>query len=209
MDRIHIYVLSKLAVAGAGGWKRIMKKAKDERRPRFWTYRPLRRAVVESLKREPGANTGDLEQSIEREAGKATREGCVEANLRAFQTFQEQFREEFARFEEDLMDPNWRGCPVEMAGAELVGDCHLAATDRRGVHRLVYLHPSRDWRDEEIDAFLELLVYIGGERHGAKARQVWFLDLWRGKKTVLAHPRKRVLRKCEEAIELLATMPEM
>ncbi len=206
MDRIHIYVLSKLAVADVVGWRRIREKAKKERQSRFWSYRPFRYAAAKSLQYPPDQVPRSVEDTIKHEASKWGHD-CVQGNLAAFTAFQTHFRGRFAELTVNLMTPEAPPPPVILEGMELVGGPHFAAQDLRGTERYVYLHPSRDWNEKEIEAFCELLSYVVCTRYKVAASQAWFLDVPRGRTISCSRSRKRLLERCRGVIQLLGTMP--
>jgi len=97
------------------------------------------------------------------------------------------------------------GLGVEFAGVELLGGPHFGVLDANALPRFVYLHPSK-WKEDQTEAFCELLMIVLEQRFGAAANALWFLDLRNGERVDWPKSKARVRRKCEQAARLLARL---
>jgi hypothetical protein len=203
MPEIDLYRLSKLAFADVTGWRRILKELRRDHTFRFFGYRPFRKAAVRLLRLRDRDNDARVVATMNGEAPDAEWAG---RNQNAYNVFKELFADDLVSVDQVYMG-TWRTMPdLAFSGdVNLTGGPHFAATDARGQRRYVYLHPSTDWRDKEVDAFCELLCFVTDHRFGAPAPDVWFLDIANGCR-VRYRPKVRVLRRCKDAAELLFSM---
>lgn len=200
MARIHIYQLSRLAYAEVTGWRRTLEEIRRERQYASRGYDPLRKAVVKLLKLPDRESD---ESVLEEMSQQAINGAWARRNLRAYMTFKRKFAPKLKKCDEVFMGRRGDYPAVPLTEeVEITGGPHFAALHIRGQKRFVYLHPSSRWNKRETDAFCELLCYIVKARFNAEPSDMWFLDLVKGER-VSYRPKKTVLRRCQEAADLL------
>jgi len=200
MPQIDIYRLSRLAFAEVTGWRAMLQELRRDQKYAFLGYAPLRRGAVKLLRLPDRGSDDEIKDEIVAEAKDAA---WVSRNLRAYHVFKGRFAPHLTICEEVFMG-RWAEMPgISFVGdVELVGGPHFSARGADGRTKFVYLHPATSWRPREIDAFCELLCYSVAERFGAGPPEVWFLSLAQGHR-ISYRPKKRVLKRCREAAELL------
>ena len=200
---VHIFLLSRLAFADAAGWQKIIKELKQGRTNMFWSYKPLRNGAFR-MATQKGTDPKAIYHQVSELAKRAGGERCQKANLGALTTFEKAFLPQIQRAEDSYMEREQK--PVDFGEVQLVGGPHFSAIDRHGYEKFLYLHPSRGWDDHETEAFCELLTAIVEVRHEASAKDVWFLDLRRGRRLPWNNSKKRIREKCKKAAEFLVAL---
>jgi hypothetical protein len=201
-QRFHIHQLSRLAFAQVTDWNRILQELEEGRKQMFWSYKPLRAGAFNLLKGH-GKQREEIYGGVAALAEKAGGARCAKANVKALETFEDQFLPVIKAPRENYMESAQRG--VDFAGAELVGGPHFSITDGTGQTRFVYVHPSK-WAHDQTEAFCELLTVIIEKKFQASASDLWFLDLRRGSRALWPKSKPRVRRKCEQTAKLLALL---
>jgi hypothetical protein len=200
-QRFHIYQLSRLAFAQVTDWDRILADLEAGRNQMFWSYKPVRMGAFRLLTAAGSAEVQKIYTNVSALAEKAGGARCQTANLNALKIFESEFLSSIASPQDNYMESAVPG--VDFADIELVGGPHFRVLDKGARNKFVYLHPS-NWKDEQTEAFCELLTVILEKRFHAAADALWFLDLRRGKRVPWPKSKSRVRRKCEQAARLLA-----
>jgi hypothetical protein len=166
----------------------------------FWSYKPLRAGAFRLLGAKESRQVQEIYQGVEALAEKAGGSKCAAANVKALQVFENRFISSITASKDNYMELAAPG--VDFAGAELVGGPHFSVLDKAAEKKFIYLHPS-NWKEEQTEAFCELLTVILEKKFAAAARDLWFLDLRTGARIPWPKSKLRVRRKCEQAAKLL------
>jgi hypothetical protein len=202
-QRFHIHQLSRLAFAKVTDWDRILRELEARRKQMFWSYKPLRSGAFNLLNAEDSSEVHEIYNCVTTLAEKAGGAKCASANVKALQVFESSFVPIIDSPRDNFMELSAPG--VDFAGAELIGGPHFSVVGKAAQTKFVYLHPS-NWRNEQTEAFCELLTVVLDKRFDANARDLWFLDLRSGKRRSLPKSKPRVRRRCEQAARLLARL---
>jgi len=202
-QRFHIHQLSRLAFAQVTDWDRILRELEARRRQMFWSYKPLRSGAFNLLKAEDISEVQEIYDCVTKLAEKAGGARCASANVKALQVFENRFTPTIDSPGDNFMEFSAPG--VDFAGAELIGGPHFSVIGKAADTKFVYLHPS-NWKEEQTEAFCELLTVVLEKKFGAGACDLWFLDLRSGKRLPWPKSKPRVRRKCEQAARLLARL---
>lgn len=200
--QVPIFTLSQLVFADATDWQRILKEFRKQKKNMYWSYKPLREGAFR-MAAEKDVDRKAIYTTVGTLAERSGGERCKKANLAALETFQAKFLPRIEHTKANFMKGTSR--PVDFGRVQLVGGPHFSVIDKEGNERFVYLHPSR-WTDTQVTAFCELLTIVCEKRFGAKARDIWFLDLRIGERLAWTKSKRLVRRKCEIAAEFLATL---
>jgi hypothetical protein len=202
-QRVHVHQLSRLAFAQVTNWDRILAELEAGRNQMFWSYKPLRAGAFRLLGAKESPQIQEIYQGVAALAQRSGGPKCATANVKALQVFENRFVSIIQAPKDNYMELVGPG--VDFAGAELIGGLHFSVLDKGAGKRFVYLHPSR-WKEEQTEAFCELLTVILEKKFKAGARDLWFLDLRKGVRLPWPKSKVRVRRKCEQAAKLLARL---
>ena len=169
----------------------------------FWSYKPLRAGAFKLLNAKEAPQIQEIYQGVANLAEKAGGAKCAAANVKALQMFENRFLPSITAPKQNYMEFGAAG--VDFAGAELVGGPHFSVVDKTAHTKFIYLHPS-NWKEQQTDAFCELLTVVLEKKFQAGARDLWFLDLRTGERLRWPKSKPRVRRKCEQAARLLARL---
>lgn len=163
-------------------------------------YKFARNAIVEVTKNPD--NIDSIRAKLIRQTIGLKNNG-MEYNRSAFDTFVKHFLPMINCLSCDLMTTAFTKSRIPFGQMQLVGGPHMIVKDSHGYRRFIYLHPSRDWDKDEIDAFCEMLCFVIDTLYGAKPSELWFIDLAEGK--IIPYPRskKTVRKRCIETADLL------
>jgi hypothetical protein len=198
-QRLHIHQLSRLAFAQVTDWNRVLNELEAARKQMFWSYKPLRSGAFNLLQAEDSEQAQDIYRCVAELAEKAGGAKCARANVIALQVFENRFLRSIRSAKDNYMEFTAPG--VDFGGAELISGPHFSISDTSSSLRFVYLHPS-NWKQEQTEAFCELLTVVLEKKFGAGARDLWFLNLRNGKR-IPWKSKARVRAKCEKAARLL------
>lgn len=202
-QRFHIHQLSRLAFAQVTDWDRILADLEAGRNQMFWSYKPVRLGAFSLLKADGSAEVQKIYSNVAELAERAGGERCQAANVNALKVFEASFLPSIGGPKENHMESTAPG--VDFADVELIGGPHFSVLDKRGRGKFVYLHPS-NWKEEQTEAFCELLTVVLEKRFDAAADALWFLNLRSGERLPWPKSKPRVRRKCEQAARLLARL---
>jgi hypothetical protein len=200
---VHIYTLSRLVHAPAGGWERKIEEIEEGRDKAYSYYQPMREAVIAYCAAEGRGREKIVSRMLADARGKPHGHGQdPEAdNLRTFETFEASCYPKIGSFVRSLIRmPQGMGVPLE--GVLLQGTPHFQATDKEGETRYVFLHPS-NWTEENLKAYLELLSFIVEATFDAPATSIWHMNLRSGRVSKYGS-RKRIRQRCVDAARLYA-----
>jgi hypothetical protein len=198
---VHIYTLSRLVHAPAGGWERKIEEIEEGRDKAYSYYQPMREAVIAYC----AAKGKGREKIVSRMLGEARLKPHGHGqdpeadNLRAFETFEAKCYPKIGSFVRSLIRMP-QGPGVLLEGVLLHGAPHFQVTDKEGETRYVFLHPS-NWTEENLKAYLELLSFIVEATFNASATSIWHMNLRSGRVSRYASS-KRVRRRCVDAARL-------
>jgi hypothetical protein len=195
---VHIYTLSRLVHAPAGGWERKIEEIEEGRDKAYAYYQPMREAVIAYCAAK-GKGRERIVSRMLAEAGSQPRgrgQDPEKDNLRAFETFEARCYPKIGSFVCSLLrKPQGLGVPLE--GILLQGTPHFQVTDKDGETRYVFLHPS-NWTEESLKAYLELLSFVVEATFGAPATSIWHMDLRSGRVSKYGSS-KRIRQRCVDA----------
>lgn len=196
---IHIYPFSRLVGAPATKWERLMEQLEEKERIVYLYYQPAREAIIRLTERA-GADRERIYLEMSERAARAVHspsQNPVRDNQRCFERFEEVFLPKIKQFKASLLRvPQSEG--TFFSGVILKGMPHMIILDKRGRERYVYLYPS-NWKDHELDSYMELLTVIIESEFGADAADLWCMGLKTG--TVIPRPRSksRTRQACHDA----------
>lgn len=202
---VHIYTLSRLVHAPAGGWERRIQQIEQGRDKAYSYYQPVREAAVAFCATEGEDRDGIISQMTAqaRRQPRGRGQDPDTDNLRAFEIFESDCYPQVGEFLGSLLrKPQAPGVPFE--GVMLLGAPHFKATDKNGETRFVFLQASK-WRDAELKAYLELLGVIVETAYGEPPTSIWHMDLRTGNAS-RHRPSVRVARSCAAAARHYARM---
>lgn len=202
-QRFHIYQLSRLVFAQATDWNRVLAEIEAGRNQMFWSYKPVRLGAFNLLKAKDTPQIQEIYSNVAALAEKAGGGRCQTANVKALRVFESRFVPSISTPQENYMESISSG--VEFAGVELIGGPHFSVLDTEARPRFVYLHPSK-WKEDQTEAFCELLTIVLEQRFEVPASALWFLDLRNGERVDWPKSKSRVRKKCEQATRLLARL---
>jgi hypothetical protein len=81
----------------------------------------------------------------------------------------------------------------------------MIVTDRKDRDRYIYLYPS-NWKEHELDSYLELLTIIIESAYEANAKDIWCMGLKNGKSVLWKKSKVRIRQKCQDAARLYKRM---
>ena len=200
---IHIYPFSRLVSSSPHRWEKFLNDLEAKKGIISRYYSPAREAIA----RLTAERDTDLEVLAEDLLDAARKVTCTASqrpdvdNLRCFEIFQSSFLHQINEFECSLIGARVNQTST-LGGIELNGQPHMIVRDHRGRRRFVYLHTS-NCTDEELDVYLELLVFIIQDQYGAEADALWCMDLKSGKSILRKSSKKRMKSKCESAAKHL------
>ena len=173
---VHIYTLSRLVHAPAGGWERRIEEIEEGRDKAYSDHQLMREAVIAYCAAKGKGRDKIVSRMLADACGTAWTRARPEAdNLRAFETFVATCYPKIGSFVRSLIRmPQGMGVPLE--GVLLQGTPHFQVTDKEGETRYVFLHPS-NWTEENLKAYLELLSFIVEATFDAPATSIWHMNL--------------------------------
>jgi hypothetical protein len=195
---VHIYTLSRLVHAPAGGWERKIEEIEEGRDKAYAYYQPMREAVIAycAAKGEGRERIVSRMLADARSQPRGRGQDPEGDNLRAFETFEARCYPKIGSFVCSLLrKPQGLGVPLE--GILLQGTPHFQVTDKDGETRYVFLHPS-NWTKESLKAYLELLSFVVEATFGAPATSIWHMNLRSGRVSKYGSS-KRIRQRCVDA----------
>jgi hypothetical protein len=121
----------------------------------------------------------------------------VRDNQNCFHQFESSFLPQIKSFEQSLLRvPQAEG--TFFNGIILKGLPHMVVTDKRDRRRYVHLYPSA-WKEQELDAYMELLTIVIESEFGADAKDLWSMGLRSGESITRPKSKSRSRRACAEA----------
>ncbi len=204
MADVHISSLSALVDAPATRWHRILEQLRRSQRTRFFTYKPVRQAVAQTLGGGTGVDLNKVWQRLRQDAQQGGQRQ-LSANVNRFQMFLDRFCRQIQALQRDLMAGAEGQDPISVGRLLVSGGPHLLVTDLAGHSRYLYLHCSA-WDSDKVRAFCELLTMVLEQKYQAKAGALWVMDLQKGKEIDYLRSRPRVRKKCIAAANLLAAL---
>jgi hypothetical protein len=200
---VHIYTLSRLVHAPAGGWERKIEEIEEGRDKAYSYYQPMREAVIAYCAAKGKGREKIVSRMLADARSRPHGHGQDPEgdNLRAFETFETSCYPKIGSFVCSLLRrPQGTGVPLE--GVLLQGAPHFRVTDKDGETRYVFLHPS-NWTAENLKAYLELLSFIVEAAYGAPSASIWHMNLRSGRVSKYGSS-KRVRQRCVDAARLYA-----
>jgi hypothetical protein len=200
---VHIYTLSRLVHAPAGGWERRIEELEEGRDKAYAYYQPMREAVIAFCAAEGKGREKIVSRMLAEARSRPHGRGQnpERDNLRAFETFEDSCYSKIGSFVRSLLrSPHGLGVPLD--GILLQGAPHFQVTDKEGETRYVFLHAS-NWTEENLKAYLELLSFVVETTFGAPATSIWHMNLRSGRVSKY-RSSKRVRQRCVDAARLYA-----
>jgi len=195
---VHIYTLSRLVHAPAGGWERKIEEIEEGREKAYGYYQPMREAVIAycaaKAKGRDGIVSRMLEEARSRRHGRG--QNPERDNLAAFEIFEAKCYPKIGSFVRSLLRRP-QGAGVPFGDIFLQGAPHFHVKDKDGEDRYVFLHPS-NWTGDDLKAYLELLSVTVEKGFGEPSTSIWHMNLRSG--LVSKHrSSKRVRQRCVDA----------
>ncbi|QHS53357.1 hypothetical protein [Edaphobacter sp. 12200R-103] len=197
--RIHIYPFSRLVNAPATKWEKLISDLEEKQRVVYLYYQPVREAIVKLTAAESIDRDGIYAEMSQRASHVVhTRtQNPIRDNQKCFECYEKIFLPQVSSFEESLLKvPQVEG--TFFNGVILKGLPHMIVRDRRRRKRFVYLYPS-DWKDHELDAYMELLTIIVESEFGADSADIWCMGLKSGKTIPRPRSKSRSRQACRDA----------
>jgi hypothetical protein len=201
---VHIYPLSRLVHASAGGWESQLRAIEENKLYANRYYAPLRNGVI-AYCRKGAPKHEQILTIVGTQASliKAPRgSDPVKDNVAAFETFADKFYSRISKFGRSFLHEDLKGCAFE--GVRLLGLPHFSATDSNGRDRYVYLHASK-WQDDDTKAYLELLSVVIEDKFAGSPDSLWCMDLRTGS-DLKWRSSARLRSRCANAARLYARL---
>jgi hypothetical protein len=193
---VHIYTLSRLVHAPAGGWERKIEEIEKGRDKAYAYYQPMREAVITYCAAKGRARIVSRMLADARSRPHGRGQDPEKDNLAAFETFEAKCYPKIGSFVRSLLRRP-QGTGVAFGNVLLQGAPHLHVTDKDGEDRYVFLHPS-NWTADDLKAYLELLSVTVEISFGQPSTSIWHMNLRNGLVTKY-RSSKRVRQRCVDA----------
>jgi hypothetical protein len=203
---IHIYKFSRLVGAEAGKWEKLLKELESKEDVIYRYYQPVREAAVKLASRAgKGRDAIYQEMTLQAESViHSPNQNPIKDNQTCFSKFENIFLPKIQNFKVSLLRTH-HGDGTYFNGVILKGLPHMIVTDQKDRERYVYLYPS-NWKEYELDSYLELLTIIIESEYGAVAKDIWCRGLRNGESVAWTKSKVRVRQKCQEAARLYKRM---
>lgn len=174
---LHIYLFSRLFRQSATRWLSTIKRVEADEDYLVKQYFPLRSALNREVGR-PGSGEKNLSDMLAERSDTSTNR-TITANSNAYlEGFRAFLLPQIERVIEDYVNGPSKTRTFMLGGVLCAGQLHAKVRLKDGATKLLYYHPS-DWKDTEIEAFLELLTILAEEAYGLTRNDIWFVDLAR------------------------------
>jgi hypothetical protein len=206
--RIHIYPFSRIVGAPAGRWEKLIADLEAKEQIVYLYYQPVREAIVR-FTADAGQHRDKTFAEMCRRAGEvihAPTQNPVRDNSACFLSFEEHFFPQISEFKASLLRvPQAEG--TLFSGIILKGLPHMLVVDSKGKDRYVYLYPS-NWKDHELDAYMELLTIIIESEFSADSADLWCMGLKKGITIPRPKSKMRTRQACREAAKHFKRMAD-
>jgi hypothetical protein len=204
MPEIHIYPLSRLVYANAGGYQRLLQELREGKQFAGSYYAPFRHLAPAVFSADPEAETLALIRN-ESETRRTPRwPRIAEDNQRAYLSFRQLAQEKISELI-GIPERTSRTPPAIKEGVEILGNPHMIARDKRGRIRYVSLQTSA-WDANETKAYQQLLILIVAARYDAGPESIMWLDLGPGRREIPIRASSRAQQRCTDALKLYSLL---